>query len=57
MYLLSTVTINSVITIQQGQQFEVTGNTGENTKQRYFVSFGSSNTGNNVVIVRKRYLL
>jgi len=42
--------------LQPSQQFEVTGNTGENTKQRYFVSFGSSTTGNNVVIARKRYL-
>jgi len=55
-YGTTTVTINQVIILQQGQQFEVTGNTGENTKQRYFVSFGSSTTGNNVVIARKRYL-
>jgi hypothetical protein len=55
-YGTSTVTINNVITLQPNQQFEVSGNTGENTKQRYFVSFGSSTTGNNVVIARKRYL-
>lgn len=55
-YGTSVVSINNVITLQPSQQFEVTGNTGENTKQRYFVSFGSSTTGNNVVIARKRYL-
>jgi len=56
-YGTSVATINNVITLQPSQQFEVTGNTGENTKQRYFVSFGSSTTGNNVVIARKRYLV
>ena len=55
-YGTSVVSINNVITLQPSQQFEVTGNTGENTKQRYLVSFGSSTTGNNVVIARKRYL-
>jgi hypothetical protein len=55
-YGTSVVTINNVITLQPSQQFEVTGNTGENTKQRYFVNFGASTTGNNVVIARKRYL-
>jgi len=44
------------ITLQPNQQFEVSGNVGENTTQRYFVNFGSSTTGNNVVIVKKRYL-
>jgi hypothetical protein len=56
-YGTSVATINNVITLQPNQQFEVTGNTGENTRQRYFVSFGSSTTGNNVVIARKRYLV
>ena len=55
-YGTSAATINNVITLQPNQQFEVTGNTGENTKQRFFVNFGSSTTGNNVVIARKRYL-
>lgn len=55
-YGTSVATINSVIILQPNQQFEVAGNTGENTKQRYFVNFGSSTTGNNVVIARKRYL-
>jgi hypothetical protein len=44
------------ITLQPSQQFEIGGNTGENIKQRFFVNFGSSTTGNNVVIVRKRYI-
>ena len=44
------------ITLQQNQQFEIAGNTGEVTTQRFFVNFGSSTTGNNVVVVRKRYL-
>jgi ATP-dependent Lon protease len=44
------------ITLQPNQQFEVSGNVGEITSQRFFVNFGSSTTGNNVVVVRKRYL-
>ncbi len=44
------------ITLQPNQQFELSGNVGEYTKQRFFVNFGSSTTGNNVVVVRKRYL-
>lgn len=44
------------ITLQPNQQFEVPGNVGENTKQRFFVNFGSSTTGNNVVIIKKRYI-
>jgi ATP-dependent Lon protease len=44
------------ITLQPNQQFEITGNTGEITIQRFFVNFGTSITGNNVVVVRKRYL-
>jgi hypothetical protein len=44
------------ITLQPNQQFEISGNTGEITMQRFFVNFGSSTTGNNVVVVRKRYL-
>jgi hypothetical protein len=44
------------ITLQPNQQFEVPGNIGENTKQRFFVNFGTSTTGNNVVIIKKRYI-
>ena len=44
------------ITLQPNQQFEISGNTGEITIQRFFVNFGTSTTGNNVVVVRKRYL-
>ena len=44
------------VTLQPNQQFEVSGNQGEYTKQRFFVNFGSSTSGNNVVIIRKRYL-
>jgi ATP-dependent Lon protease len=44
------------ITLQPNQQFEIAGNTGEVTTQRFFVNFGSSSTGNNVVVIRKRYL-
>ena len=54
-YGTSTVQIES-ITLQQGQQFQIQGNMGEVTQQRFFVNFGSSVTGNNVVVVRKRYL-
>jgi hypothetical protein len=54
-YGTSSVKIES-ITLQQNQQFEIQGNTGEVTTQRFFVNFGSSTTGNNVVVVRKRYL-
>lgn len=44
------------ITLQPSQQFEIAGNTGEVTSQRFFVNFGSSTSGNNVVAVRKRYI-
>ena len=54
-YGTSVVKIESM-TLQPNQQFEVSGNTGENTKQRFFVNFGTSTTGNNVVVVKKRYL-
>jgi ATP-dependent Lon protease len=54
-YGTSVVKIES-ITLQPNQQFEIGGNTGEITTQRFFVNFGSSTTGNNVVVVRKRYL-
>lgn len=54
-YGTSQAKIENVI-LQPNQQFEVSGNQGEYTKQRFFVNFGSSTTGNNVVIIRKRYL-
>ena len=44
------------ITFQPNQQFEVSGNQAEYTRQRFFVNFSGSTTGNNVVIIRKRYL-
>lgn len=54
-YGTSVVKIESV-TLQPNQQLEITGNTGENTSQRFFVNFGASTTGNNVVIITKRYV-
>jgi hypothetical protein len=54
-YGTSVVRIESIV-LQPNQQFEVSGNTGENTTQRYFINFGTSTTGNNVVVVKKRYL-
>lgn len=51
----STAYIES-ITLQPNQQFEISGNVGEYTKQRFFINFKASTTGNNVVVVRKRYL-
>jgi len=43
------------ITLQPNQQFEIPANAGEVSTQRFFVSFGTSTTGNNCVIVSKRY--
>jgi hypothetical protein len=54
-YGTSTVRIENII-LQPNQQFEISGNTGEVTNQRFFVNFGTSTTGNNVVVVRKRYI-
>jgi hypothetical protein len=51
----SVVNIENV-TLQPNQQFEVPANAGEISTQRFFVNFGASTTGNNVVIVSKRYL-
>lgn len=54
-YGTSVAQIESV-TLQPSQQFEIQGNTGEITNQRFFVNFGTSTTGNNVVAIRKRYI-
>ena len=54
-YGTSVVRIENII-LQPNQQFEIGGNVGEVTQQRFFVNFGSSASGNNVVVVRKRYL-
>ena len=54
-YGTSVAKIESIV-LQPNQQFEIGGNVGEVTTQRFFVNFGSSATGNNVVVVRKRYL-
>ena len=54
-YGTSVVQIESII-LQPNQQFEIAGNMAEYCSQRFFVNFGTSTTGNNVVIVRKRYL-
>jgi ATP-dependent Lon protease len=54
-YGTSVVRIENII-LQPNQQFEIGGNVGEVTQQRFFVNFGTSATGNNVVVVRKRYL-
>lgn len=54
-YGTSVVKIENII-LQPNQQFEIGGNVGEVTQQRFFVNFGTSASGNNVVVVRKRYL-
>ncbi len=54
-YGTSVVKIESIV-LQPNQQFQIQGNTGENNSQRFFVNFGSTTTGNNIVVVRKRYI-
>lgn len=54
-YGTSVVNIESVV-LQPTQSFTIEGNNGEYTDQKFFVNFGTSSTGNNCVIVRKRYL-
>jgi len=54
-YGTSVVQIESVI-LQPNQQLKIEGNTGEFTRQRFLVNFGNSATGNNVVVIRKRYI-
>jgi hypothetical protein len=49
------VTIENV-PLQQNQSLSISGNAGEVTNQKFFVNFGTSTTGNNCVIIRKRYL-
>ena len=44
------------VTLAPSQQLEVSGNVGEVTNQRFFVNFGGTSTGNNVVVIKKRYL-
>ena len=54
-YGTSIVTIENV-PLQQNQSFSISGNAGEITNQKFFVNFGTSATGNNCVIIRKRYI-
>jgi len=54
-YGLPVVTIENV-PLQQNQSLTITGNAGELTNQKFFVNFGTSTTGNNCVVIRKRYL-
>jgi len=54
-YGLPVVTIENV-PLQQNQSLTITGNSGELTNQKFFVNFGTSTTGNNCVVIRKRYL-
>jgi hypothetical protein len=44
------------VTLAPSQQLEVGGNVGEITNQRFFVNFGGVSTGNNCVVIKKRYL-
>jgi len=54
-YGTSIVTIENV-PLQQNQSLSISGNAGEITNQKFFVNFGTSATGNNCVIIRKRYI-
>ena len=54
-YGTSIVTIENV-PLQQNQSLSISGNAGEITNQKFFVNFGTSTTGNNCVIIRKRYI-
>ena len=49
------VTIENV-PLQQNQSLSISGNAGEITNQKFFVNFGTSTSGNNCVIIRKRYV-
>ena len=49
------VTIENV-PLQQNQSLSISGNAGEVTNQKFFVNFGTSTSGNNCVIIRKRYI-
>ena len=49
------VTIENV-PLQQNQSLSISGNAGEITNQKFFVNFGTSTSGNNCVIIRKRYI-
>jgi len=54
-YGTSIVTIENV-PLQQNQSLSISGNAGEITNQKFFVNFGTSTSGNNCVIIRKRYI-
>lgn len=54
-YGTSVVTIENV-PLQTNQSLTITGNAGEITNQKFFVNFGTSTTGNNCVVIRKRYI-
>ena len=52
----SNVTIENVL-LFPSQSLAIDGNLTEYTNQRFFVNFGTSTTGNNCVILRKRYII
>jgi hypothetical protein len=52
----SNLTIENVL-LYPSQSLAIEGNYSEYTEQRFFVNFGTSTTGNNCVILRKRYIL
>jgi hypothetical protein len=52
----SNVIIENVL-LYPSQSLAIDGNLSEYTTQRFFVNFGTSTTGNNCVIIRKRYIL
>jgi hypothetical protein len=54
-YGTSQVLIENV-PLQANQSLSISGNAGEVTNQKFFVNFGTSATGNNCVIIRKRYI-
>ena len=55
-YGVNQVQIESVILLQT-QQLTIDGNAGEYTEQRFLLNFGTAAvSGNNVVVIRKRYI-
>jgi len=52
----SNVIIENVL-LYPSQSLAIEGNLTEVTYQRFFVNFGTSTSGNNCVIIRKRYIL
>jgi hypothetical protein len=51
------VTIDQNVILQTGQQLQIDGNQGEVTGHKFYVNFSGAASGNQLVVIRKLYLI